>query len=538
MCLERTRKPAGALKGLCLSTAVSAAVVVAMMFPAAAAAQVVTAVMQSPLRVMDPITSSAAITNTHGYMIYDTLLAMDANYKVQPQMAEKWTVSPDGKTYTFTLRNGLKWHDGAPVKADDCVSSIKRWAEQDIMGQMVASLMTDMKVVDDKSFTMSFQDPTDLVLTALAKIGSRTAFIMPKRIADTPSAQPIKEFVGSGPFKLVVSEFKPGLKVVYEKNKDYVPRSEPPSWVAGGKVVNVDRVEWVAMPDDMTAINALTNGEIDYMELLPLDLLPMVEGKKDLKVGVLDQLGLWTYMRLNFTLPPFNNKQIRQAAMYAIGQDNILKALAGDSKYYKTCAAIFGCGTPYESSYGEAMIVKADPDKAKALLKEAKYDGTPVVILQPTDNKQVSSQPVVIADALRKAGFTVDLQSMDWQTLVTRRASMKPTAEGGWNIHATTGPLVGTGDPLRNQTVAASGKKAWFGWPDVPKIEELRMKFARSSNAAEKKALAEEIQKVVIDEVVVMPMGQFVLPTAYRTSLSGVLDSPVPVFWNVKKTGK
>jgi peptide/nickel transport system substrate-binding protein len=504
----------------------------------ASSAQTITAVMQSGLRIMDPIMSSAAITNIHGYMIYDTLLGLDANYKVQPQMAEKWQVSPDGKTYTFTLRNGLKWHDGAPVKSEDCVASIKRWGEQDLMGQVVMGLVADMKVVDDKTFQMVFKEPTDIVLQALAKIGTRTAFMMPKRIAETPSAQSIKEYIGSGPFKFVAAEFKPGLKVVYEKNKDYVPRSEPASWTAGGKVVYVDRVEWIAMPDDMTAVNALLNHEIDYIELVPFDLLPMLEGKKDFKVAILDRLGLWTYMRFNFLHPPFNNRLIRQAAMYAVGQDPILKALASDPKYYRTCAAVFGCGTPYESTYGADIVIPANPDKARALLKEAKYDGTPVVILHPTDNKQVSTQPVVIADALRKAGFTVDLQSMDWQTVATRRASEKPPSEGGWNIHATTGPLVGITDPLRNQTVAANGKRAWFGWPDFPKIEELRQKFARTANPAEEKKIAEEIQKMVIDEGVVVPMGQFVLPTAYSTNLTGVLDSPVALFWNIKKAGK
>lgn len=513
----------------------AAAVAAAMVAPNIAGAQTLVAVMQSPLRVMDPILSSAAISNTHGYMIYDTLLGLDSQYKVHPQMAEKWTVSPDGRLYTFTLRNGLKWHDGAPVKSEDCIASIKRWGEQDIMGQMLMPMISGMKVVDDKTFQIFMSEPTDMVLNALAKIGTRTAFMMPKRMAETPSTQPIKEHVGSGPFKFVAAEFKPGLKVVYEKNKDYVPRSEPPSWTSGGKVVNVDRVEWVAMPDDMTAMNALANREIDYVELVPFDLAPLLEGKKDIKLDILDKLGLWTYMRFNFTQPPFDNKLVRQAAMYAVGQESILKALASNAKYYKTCSAIFGCGTPYESSYGKEMLVPANPEKARQLLKEAKYSGTPVVILHPTDNKQVSSQPVVIADALRKAGFTVDLQSMDWQTLVTRRASSKATNEGGWNIHATTGPLVGITDPLRNQTVATNGKRAWFGWPEVPKIEELRQKFARSTNVAEKKKLAEEIQHAVIDEGVVMPMGQFVLPTAYRTSLTGVLESPVPVFWNIRK---
>lgn len=521
----------GSTRALYAAVSVSAALFAA--YPSFA--QTITAVMQSGLRVTDPILSSAAITNIHGYMIYDTLLGTDSNYKVQPQMAEKWEISPDGKTYTFTLRNGLKWHDGAPVTADDCVASIKRWGQQDIMGQVLMGLVTDMKVVDDKTFQIVVKQPTGVVLSSLAKIGTRTAFMMPKRVAETPASQPIKEYIGSGPFKFVASEFKPGLKVVYEKNKDYVPRSEPASWTAGGKVVNVDRVEWVSMPDDLTASNALLNHEIDYLEVLPYDLLPMFEGNKDIKVQVLNKLGLWTYYRFNFLFPPFNNRLIRQAAMYAVGQEDILKALASDPKYYRTCPAVFGCGTPYASTYGEAMLVPSNIEKAKQLLKEAKYDGSPVVILHPTDNKQVSSQPVVIAAALRKAGFNVDLQSMDWQTLTTRRASKKSPAEGGWNIHATTGPLVGITDPLRNQAVATNGSKAWFGWPDFPKIEALRDTFAVTSDPAELKKIAEEIQKQVIDEGVVVPLGQFVIPTGYSTKLTGVLESPLALFWNVSK---
>ncbi len=518
-------------RALCAAAFVSAAMTVS----APALAQTITAVMSSGLRVTDPVMSSAAITNTHGFMIYDTLLGTDANYKVQPQMAEKWQVSPDGKTYTFTLRNGLKWHDGAPVKAEDCVASIKRWGAQDVMGQVLMGLVTNMKVVDDKTFQIVVKQPTSIVLSALAKIGTRTPFMMPKRIADTPSSQPIKEYIGSGPFKFVASEFKPGLKVVYEKFKDYVPRSEPASWTAGGKVVYVDRVEWVTMPDSLTAANALLNHEIDFVEVMSYDLLPMFEGRKDIKIEILDKLGLWTYYRFNFLYPPFNNKLIRKAAMYAVGQQDVLKALTGDPKYYKTCVAVFGCGTPYANSYGEEILVPANIEKAKQLLKEAKYDGTPVVILHPTDINSVKTQPVVIADALRKAGFKVDLQSMDWQTVTTRRASKKPPAEGGWNIHPTNGPLVGISDPLRNQAVGANGSRAWFGWPDFPEIEALRAKFAVTSDPAELKKIAEEIQKLVIDEGVVVPLGQFVVPSGYSTKLTDVLESPVRIFWNVKK---
>jgi peptide/nickel transport system substrate-binding protein len=503
-----------------------------------ASAQTVIAVMNSGLRVLDPIVSSAAITNIHGFMIYDTLLGTDEKFNVRPQMAEKWEISPDGKIYTFTLRDGLKWHDGAPVTAEDCVASLRRWGAQDIMGQVLMGFVAEMKAINDKTFTIVLKQATDMVLPALAKLGTRTPFMMPKRLAETPPSQQVKEQIGSGPFRFVASEFQPGLKVVYEKNEAYVPRNEPSSWTAGGKVVKVNRVEWVAMPDPLTAANALINKEIDYIETLPYDLLPMFKDRSDTRTETLNQLGLWTYFRFNFTHPPFDNKLVRQAAMYAVGQEDLLEALVGNKEYYSTCVAVFGCGTPYESNYGQDIIVPSNPEKAKELLKQANYKGEPVIILHPTDNPQVSTQPVVIADALRKAGFTVEIQSMDWQTVTIRRANRNPPGKGGWAIHATNGPLVGITDPLRNQAVATNGPKAWFGWPDVPEIEKLRAEFAVTTDAAKLKELAARIQQLVIDEGVVVPMGQLVSPSVYSTQLSGVLKSPVAVFWNMESTRK
>lgn len=519
---------------LSLATAVSAALLCAI----PATAQTVTAVLHSPLRVLDPIITTAYMSRNHGYMIFDTLLATDAQNKIQPQMAEKWATSATGKTYTFTLRQGLKWHDGQPVKSEDCIASIRRWAEQDKMGQIMMSMIAEMKVVDDKNFQILLKEPTDLVLRALAKPSGPAPFMMPKRIAETPSSQAIQEQIGSGPFKWVAAEFKPGLRAVYEKNKDYVPRSEPASFTAGGKVVNVDRVEWVAMPDHMTAVNALINGEIDYIENLPYDLLPLVEGKRDLKVEIIDKVGYQAMYRFNFLYPPFNNKLVRQAALHAVRQEDVLKALVGNPKYYKTCGAVFGCGMPYESAIGRETVVPSNIEKAKQLLKEAKYDGTPVLILHPTDSSILAAQPVVVAQALRKAGFNVTLQPMDWQTLVTRRAVMEPVDKGGWNIFATNWSLLDIQDPLRSPPIATNGKKAWFGWPDVPKIEEMRQKFARSSDPAELKMLADEVQRVATDEAVTPLLGQFYNVAAYRTSLTNVPIEPIPLFWSVKKTGK
>lgn len=521
------------------ATVLSSALVLALgatFFTSAASAQTVRASMQSPLRVMDPIVNTATITRAHAFMIYDTLLATDANFEIQPQMAEKWEVSDDGKRYVFTLRDGLKWHDGGTVTAEDCVASFKRWSAADATGQLLSAMIDSVNVVDDKSFEVLLKEPTTLILDAFSSMGVRVNFIMPKRIAETPPSESIKEHIGSGPFRMVMDEFKPGLKAVYEKFADYVPRKEEPSWAAGGKVVNVDRVEWIAMPDQMTSINALLNNEIDYVEQVPFDLLPLVEGNDDFVVTALDKLGYWTYYRLNHLHPPFDNKLVRQAAMQAIGQESVLQAMIGDPKYYQTCEAVFGCGTPYADSYGKDIIIPANPEKSKELLKEAGYDGTPIVVMHPTDNPLAQAQPVVISDALRAGGFKVDMQTMDWQTLISRRTNQRPPSDGGWHVFVSYSAVANTLDPLRSHVVAADGVKSWFGWPNVPETGVLRNAFARAGSEEERKEITKKLQKIMVDEVIIGPLGQYVSNTAYSKKISGVLEASLPLFWNISKS--
>src|SRR5579872_5469949 len=260
---------------------------------AATGGKTITAVMHSDLRLLDPMMTTAYIQRDFGYMVFDTLLATDEHFKIQPQMAD-WKVSDDKLTYTFTLRDGLKWHDGAPVTAEDCVASLKRWGKADGMGQKLMDFTASLEATDAKTITLKLKEPYGLVLESIGKPSSLVPFMMPKRLAETPPGTPIPEQIGSGPFKFVKAEFQPGVKVVYEKNAEYVPRKEPPSWTSGGKVVKVDRVEWVTMADAQTAVNALQSGDIDFMEAPPFDLLPILEGNPDLKVETLNKFGFQT----------------------------------------------------------------------------------------------------------------------------------------------------------------------------------------------------------------------------------------------------
>ena len=492
-------------------------------------------VMHSDLKILDPVWTTAYIVRNHGYLIYDTLFALDAKLEPQPQMVESWTASDDKLVWTFKLRDGLKWHDGQPVTSADVLPSIKRWTSKDTLGGLLAKSTKEMKAVDDRTFQIVLKEPFGLMLKALAKPASVPLFVMPKRVSETPVSQQIADTTGSGPFIFKKDEWKPGEKVVYIRNPDYKPRAEPPSGLAGGKVAKVDRVEWVSIPDSQTAINALLSGEIDMIEQPAHDLLPVLEKDKNVEIVIPDRLGSTYVLRFNWKQPPFNDVRYRRAAALALNQEDFLRAVIGDPRYYKVCKAMFGCGAPLETSAGMEGMFESRFDDSKKLLKELGYDGTPIVVLQSTDLAVLTNLAPVAKTLLERGGFKVDMQSMDWQTLVSRRTKKDPVAQGGWNIAMTAASAVLLIDPVNNHYAEASGDRAQFGWPLDEEIERLRAAFIREGDPKKQLAIAEQVQRRIISEGVTMPLGQFLQPMARRKNVTGNIPSPVPVFWNVEK---
>ncbi|WP_336071260.1 ABC transporter substrate-binding protein [Nitratireductor rhodophyticola] len=524
-------------RGVSLGLAAGAALMAGLgaATPALAQDKTITAVMHSGLRVLDPIITTAHITRNHGYMVYDVLVAVDENFAPQPQMAD-WTISDDNLTYTFTLRDGLKFHDGAPVTAADAVASLQRWGKRDSGGQLIFDVTESLEATDDKTLVWKLKSPFPALLDTVGKQSAVPPFIMPERVASGSADEAITDYTGSGPFVFVADEYQPGVSVTYRKFEDYVPREGEASWMAGGKNVKVDEVKWVTMPDAQTAINALLSGEIDYIEQVQIDLLPLLETSEDVTVETRDDLGYQTIGRMNFKHPPFDNPKIRQAAQMALSQEAVLATLIGNPDYYKVCGAIFGCGTPLGDEAGSDTLTSGgDIEGAKKLLEEAGYDNTPIVLMQPTDVVSLTAQPVVAAQAMREAGFNVDMQAMDWQTLVTRRASQSKPSEGGWNIFFTNWMVPEINSPLISPMLNGRGDAAWFGWPEDEKIEELRAAFIAADTPEKQKEVAVEIQKHTLENVLYVPLGQYIMPQARSNKLTGMIPSPVPVFWNIEK---
>jgi len=495
------------------------------------------AVMQGDLRSFDPIWTTANITAYHGALIYDTLFSLDANDKPQPQMVESFARSDDQLTWTFKLRDGLKFHDGSAVTATDCVASLRRWAVRDGAGQHMFLRVKDTSVKDDKTFTIALKERYPLILDAMAKNGTPILFIMRKKDAETDPMQQVAEHIGSGPFIFNQNETKMGASYVYDKNPNYVPRAEPPSGLAGGKIAKLDRVIWDNVADEQTALSALQAGEIDFMELPPLDLLDQLESDGNIKVEVLNKTGNVGFMRLNFLHPPFNNQKARQAMLYLVNQSDVMKSTFGSGKYWKACGSFFGCGTTMENDENTGWFKQA-PDIAKAtqLFKEAGYDGRSVILLQATNFAFMNNAPQLVAQWMRQAGVKAELAASDWGGVITRRAVREATDKGGWDTFTTYASGSSMANPITFVGDAANGEKAWFGWPSNELNEQLRDKWAKA-DPEDRLAVAKEMQKNAWDYVPCVYLGQWVQPAAWRSNVKGIIGVPEVIpFWNIEKT--
>src|SRR3954454_22762505 len=525
-----------------LKLAVAAALVA---LAGSAVAKTLRVAPHSDLKVIDPIWTTALISVNHGYMIYDTLFALDDKLIAQPQMVDRYAMSADKLTWTFTLRDGLEWHDGAPVTAEDCVASIRRWGARDTMGQKLLSYVAGLDAPDAKTIRMTLKEPYGLVLQTLAKPGANVPFMMPKRVAETDPGKQITDMTGSGPFIFKQDEWRPGEKVVYVKTPKYKPRAEPASGLAGGKVVKVDRVEWRGAsgpPEGGKAVvrrgKALREvRELDYREAPRHDLLPLARAEPNLSLVDWTPLGNQYTFRPNWLHKPFDNPKIRQALWYAFNQKDFLDAVIGDPTYYKVCKSMFVCGTQLASDKGMQGLLESNFQKARELLKEANYDGTPVLLMHSTDLDVLTNLAPVAKQLMEKAGFKVDMQSMDWQTVVARRAKKEPPGQGGWNAFMTSWVSADILNPVMTGFLNAACDKAMFGWPCDETMEKLRDDFARETDPAKQKAIAEAVQVRDTEVTTHLYLGQWYQPGASRKNVSGYLTAPAPVFWNVEKKG-
>ena len=491
---------------------------------------------QSDLTILDPVVNTVYTNRNHGYLVFDTLFGMDSNYQMQPQMVDKYTVEDDGKRWVMTLRDGLMWHDGEKVLAKDCVASVKRWARRDGIGSLMMGRVDELSAIDDKTFQFRLKKPFRQLPYALGKISTPMCPMMPERLAMTDPFKAVTEMIGSGPFRFKADEYVSGARSVYVKNEKYVPRNEKTiGWTAGGKVVYLDRVEWLTSPDDGTSAAAMQSGEMDWWELPTSDLTPLLRQTGHVRVEIKDRNGTLGMLKLNHLQPPFNNPEIRRALIGAINQADFMTAIAGDDKtMWRGGVGFFTPGTDMASDAGmEVLNSPRDIAKVKAAIKAAGYNGEKTVLLLPNDPHYRKAMGDVTAQVLQDTGFNLDIQSMDWGTAIVRRENKQPMDKGGWGALCTTANGLDMQTPMLH-FLRTTGEAGWFGWAKSEKIEELRAAWVDAPTEEAQKKVAAEMQVECFRNVPHIPLGQWFQPMAWQSSVDGVLDG-FPLFWGVRR---
>lgn len=495
-------------------------------------------VMTAKLGVPDPIATTDYTTLAFGYLVYDTLISMDSKGDFKPQLLDNWKISADGMVYTFTLRDGVKFSDGTPITGEDCAASIKRWWEVDSFGKRLKAAAKEIKATGDKTFEITLARPFGHVISALGKPSSNLPVIMPARIASvTPPRQAVKDFTGSGPFVFDAANWSPGVSAVFYKNKNYVPRKEAADGLAGGKVVHIDKVELVSIPDSATQIAALRAGEIDYMQSTPYDFISILDADPKITVpryeGIDMTLGA---VVVNHLTPPFNDKKVRR----------VLQALAVTSQYMtglglpenmwlKDCESLFMCGSTYGTNAGKESLPQKSVAAAKKLLAESGYKGELVRILLATTTNDINNLGLVLEGLMKQAGFNVEVQATDWPTVSQARWSKKPVSEGGWSLIPITWSGYDMASPFTNYRIANNCSDGYAGWACVEEMTTLLDKFEAEADLDKRKKIVDDIQKIALDNVHFVLLGQYSRSSSYRSDLKGLLKVGVPVFWNVQR---
>jgi peptide/nickel transport system substrate-binding protein len=516
---------------------VAGAAVLALAAPALAQEKVLRLVPQADLKNLDPIWTTAAITINHGYMIYETLFALDSKLQPQPMMVDTWTRSQDGMKYSFKLRSGMKWHDGSPVTAKDAVASLTRWGKLPTRGGAMMSRVASLQVTDELGFELTLKEKFGPVIETLAD-PALPVFIMREKDAMTDPFEQVKEQIGSGPFVFAANEWVAGSKVVYRPFKDYKPRSEPSDGFAGAKVVKVDKVEWVYLPDPNTATQALLKGEVDAFEQPTYDLLPLLQKDANITVKVLDKLGKMGHLRPNHLHPPFNNVKAREALTLLVDQEEFLAAMVGNPDFQQKCYAIFMCNAPFSLDKYADGVKTANVARAKQLFAEAGYKGEEIIVLHPTDQQLIGQNSLVIVEKLKEAGVNAKLEAMDWSTLTSRRTVQDAPGPGsrGWHIFPTWWTGIPMASPITNAPLVAScDRKNWFGWPCDEQIEKLRAEFVAAGTKDEQMKAVDGLQKRFYETFLYVNTGQFTAPVAWRKNLVGVPEALLFVAWNIEK---
>jgi peptide/nickel transport system substrate-binding protein len=470
-------------------------------------------------QTLDPMASTADLVSIIMQHVYEPLYTFDGSWNVAPMLAESMpSISKDGLVYTIPLRKGLKFHNGKEMTSEDVVASLKRWMEMAPRGKAVAKEVKSLEAKGPNTVVITLNRPYAPLLAHFA-LPSGFAVIMAKDSIATPLTQ----FVGTGPY--MFKERKPDQYVQLVRFDGYAARSEAPNGYAGKREALLDELRFVPVPNANTRVEGSLSGQYQFADLLPVESFSRVDGKANVKAMLTAPFG-FPYLVLNTKQGPLANVALRQAVQTALNDADMMAAGFGDPKFYSVEGNHYAKGTPFYSMAGTENYGKGDAKKASAMVAAAKYDGTTIKILTSQAYEFHYRIALVMAENLKAAGFKVDMQVVDWATLIQRRN--EPPL---WDIYITHSAVLP--EPTLTPPQLGDGAPGW--WSSPAKKAALDA-FDAETDPAKRGALWGKVQEVVYTEVPYIRVGSFNSVTARSTKLDGYVVMPYPFFWNTGLT--
>jgi peptide/nickel transport system substrate-binding protein len=468
---------------------------------------------------LDLHTTTAVITQQIMWHVYETLFTYDAQYNPIPLLVDTHTVGDNGRTYTFRLRRGVKFHNGREMTAEDVVASLKRWGRMATPGKAIWKNVEGIEAKDPATVVMYLREPSALLLMGLAR-PNNGAVIYPKEIVAAAGDQAIKEYVGTGPFRFV--EHKPDRHIKLARFKDYSARSEPPNGYGGRRTAYLDEILFIPVPDVAVRLAGVQSGEYHWAEQIKQDQFDRIKTMPGVEPAIIKPAA-WSTAVLNHKQGLMTDKRIRQALQAALDMEPIMAAGFGNKAFYRVDPSLMHLEQPqWYSKIGAEYYNQHNPEKAKKLLKDAGYSGTPVRWITTREYEYMYKHAVVAKQQLEGAGFKIDLQVVDWATLVQRRN--KPELFDVFSTAITFNPEAGL-----NTGVQCN----WPGWWCLEDKEKWLDSVARESDPRKRKAMWEKVQLLFYEDVGRIKFGDWFALVVHRKELHGVQPRNESPFFNV-----
>ena len=484
----------------------------------------VRAAMQTNPPTLDPHQTTTTATQQVASHVFEPLVAFDANYAPEPVLLESWKAAEDGLSYTLVLRQGIKFHNGKALTAEDAKASLERIiAISPVSGYYDG--VDEIQVVDDHTLLVTLTQPMNLVSAMVIQVTWQG--VMPKEFAESREELRIPDLIGTGPYKFV--EWQPDVHVKLARFEDYTPVDAPASGFVGKKVAYFDEILLIPVKEVGARIAGLETGEYDYAEALPIETRSTIDSNADLVSHIVKPQ--WALVwELNQSEPPFDNVKVRQALFAALDMQFVVSTVVmNDPDFYSAHPGFrYGPWSAWYSEAGSYNYNQANPKKSQQLLKEAGYQGEDIILLSNRDYYWMYRCTLAAATSLELGGFRIKIEFSDWPSQIGKALEGK-----GWHINQTGWSP--SEEPLRMKGSLQCGAPYAYGYCN-PKMDELLDELSKPASFEERKKIFEQVQLLYYDDVPVIYFGDIFGLEATRKELQGYEPwYVVPRFWNVWK---